>query len=139
MSGSLTRPNWAAALADLQRRIGMLERRTSPGRAAGTPTNDDIIFSYAGTLTETESPPAKLRYGGFLAVLAVALGTAGSSDTDLDVKRNGTTVATVTVPSSSADYSTDIGVRVAAEDRITIEIVTAGTGAANMTAAARFT
>jgi len=127
--------------ADLARRIAILERRVNPtSAAAGGVINDDIVFSYAGALvSSTESPPVKLRYDGFLATLAVALGTAGSSSTTLNVKKNGTVIATVVVASSVADYVIDVGVRVAAEDRLSLRVVTAGTGAANMTAAARFT
>lgn len=140
MSVSLLPPDLRRVFTDLQRRVGILERRVGlSSTATNTPANNDIIFSYAGALAASESPPVKLRYGGFLATLAVALGTAGSSDTTLEVKRNGATVATVVVPSSSADYSATVGARVAGEDRISVEIVTAGTGAADMTAAARFT
>lgn len=141
MSEKLLAPDPRRVLADLARRIGILERRVTGAAATstGTPANDDIIFSYAGVLATGESPPAKLRYGGFLATLAVGLGTAGSSSTTLQIKQNATVVATVTIPGTSADYSADIGVRVNAEDRLSINISSAGTGAANMTAAARFT
>ena len=139
MSEKLLTPDLRRTLGDLARRIGILERRIGAASTVGATANDDIIFSYAGTLTTAESPPAKLRYGGILATLAVGLGTAGSTSTIMQVKLNGTVVATVTVPSSSADYSAAIGARVAAEDRLTLNITTAGTGAADMTAAARFT
>jgi hypothetical protein len=139
MSTLLT-PDVRRMLDDLKRRVGILERRVSvSATATGTPANDDLIFSYAGALAAGESPPAKLRYGGFLATLSVALGTAGSSSTTLQVKRNGTVIATVVVPSSSADYGATVGARVSPEDRITVAITTAGTAAANMTAATRFT
>lgn len=140
MSETLLNPDLRRMLADVARRVGILERRTrTASTTTGTPANDDIIFSYAGTLAAAESPPAKLRYGGFLSVLAVGLGTAGSSNTTLEVQINGTVVAAVVVPSSSTDYSAEVGARVNAEDRLTIEVTSAGTGAADMTAAARFT
>lgn len=141
MSEKLVLPDLRNTIAELTRRIGILERRISPTAtsiAAGT--NGEIIFSYAGTLTgSTESPPVKLRYAGFLASLAVALAIAGSTDTTLEVKQNGAVIATVTIPASVADYVIEVGVRVAAEDRISLEVTTAGSGAADMTAAARFT
>lgn len=141
MSDKILAPDIRRSLGDLARRIGILERRVggASASATGTPPNDDIIFSHAGTLATGESPPAKLRYGGFLQTLAVGLGTAGSTSTTLQVKRNGTVVATVVVPTGAADYSADIGARVNAEDRISVNISAAGTGAARMTAAARFT
>lgn len=141
MSEKLVAPDVRRALTQLATRLGILERRITGTVATttGTPANDDIIFSHAGALTAVESPPAKLRYGGFLSVLAVGLGTAGSTNTTLEVKQNGTVVATVVIPSSAADHAAEIGARVNAEDRISVEIASAGTGAANMTASARFT
>lgn len=139
MSTSITPPGVSKALADLVGRVGILERRINPVNPTKLGPNGEIIFSYAGALaSSTESPPAKLRYGGIIASLAVGLGTAGSSDTTLEVKQNGTTIATVIVPSSSTDFSADIGLAVSAEDRITINVATAGTSAADMTATARF-
>lgn len=142
MSVTLLPPDVRRILTDLTRRIGILERRISGAAtsATGSPANSDLIFSYVGPLVDaTESPPVKLRYGGFLASLAVALGTDGSTDTTLEVNRNGSVIATVTVPSGSSDYVPEIGVRVNAEDRLSLTVATAGTGAADMTAAARFT
>jgi len=139
MTGSLARPDDGAYIADLRRRVGILERRVAPTSAAGG-INGDIIFSYAGELvSDTESPPVKVRYDGFLATLAVALGTAGSSSTTLTVKKNGTVITTVVIASGVADYVVPVGVRVYGEDRISLSTVTAGTGAAEMTATARFT
>lgn len=140
MSEKLLVPDIRRMIGDLARRIGILERRVSTGASAtGSPVNNDIIFSYAGELAATESPPVKLRYGGFLSTVSVALGTTGSTDTVLEVKRNGSTIATITVPSSTADYGAAVGARTFGEDRISIEITSAGTGAADMTASARFT
>lgn len=141
MSVSLQTPDIRRIFTDLQRRVGILERRVAGANSdTSTPANDDIIFSYAGTLAAgVESPPTKLRYSGFLAVLAIALGTAGSTSTVLKVKKNGTVVATITIGSGVADLGAEVGVRVVAEDRISLLVDTAGTGAADMTAAARFT
>jgi hypothetical protein len=140
VSEKLLVPDIRRSIGDLARRIGILERRVSTAvSATGSPANDDIIFSYAGDLAATESPPVKLRYGGFFSTLSIALGTAGSTSTILEVKRNGSTVATITVPSSAADYGAAVGVRTFGEDRVSIEITTVGTGAADMTASARFT
>jgi hypothetical protein len=141
MSVSLLTPDLRRILAELARRVGILERRISSAAATiSAGTNGEIIFSYAGTLaSSTESPPVKLRYAGFLASLAVALGTDGSTDTTLEVNRNGSVIATVVVPDTVSDYVVVVGVRVNAEDRLSLTVDTAGTGAADMTAAARFT
>jgi hypothetical protein len=131
-------PNQARQIADLEQRLDRLERRiTSAG--AGADNSHEIPFSFDGVLSVKESPPIRPRWGGRLTVLAVSFGTAGSTDTVLEVKRNGTTVATVTVPASTEDYNGTVGVRFAAGvDRLTLAVVTAGTGAAGMTADAWF-
>lgn len=139
MSEKLLSPDVRRALGDLARRIGILERRVT---SAGTAIDEshEIVFSYAGELAETMSPPARVWRGGNLTVLAVTLGTAGSTDTVIDVLRNGTVVGTVTVPDTVEIFNGDVFARFVADvDTIALEITTAGTGAADMTAAARFT
>jgi hypothetical protein len=139
MSVSLLTPDLRRILGDLGRRVGILERRVTSA-AATVDDSHEIIFSYAGVLTETASPPARVWRGGNLTVLAVTLGTAGSTATIIDVLRNGTVVGTVTVPSSTEVYNGEVSARfVADSDTFALEIATAGTGAAEMTAAARFT
>jgi hypothetical protein len=139
MTVSLFTPDLRRILDDLARRIGILERRvfaanTGEGSAA------EIVFSYAGGLTETVSPPVRVRQGGNLAVLAVSFGTAGSTDTIINVLRNGTVAGTVTVPDGVEIYNGEVPVRFAADsDTLSLEITTAGLGTADMTAAARFT
>lgn len=139
MSVSLFPPDLRRAIADLARRIGILERRITSA-AAAVDNSREIVFSYAGELAAGVSPPARPWRGGNLTVLAVTLGTAGSTGTVIDVLRNGTTVATVTVPSSTEIYNGDVFARFVADvDTLALEVTTAGTGAADMTAAARFT
>lgn len=139
MSVSIFPPDVRRSLTDLARRIGILERRVS----TATPTAADvteIIFSFAGDLTATTSPPIRVPQAGILGVLAITLGTAGSTDTTILVERNGTTVGTVVVPSGIPAYNGPVGARFAAEsDVLTLTVDTVGTGAADMTAAARFT
>lgn len=137
MSGTLSRPDWAAAIKDLARRVGMLERRT-------TPTHDldrsfEITFSFAGAITATESPPKRIWKTGWLTVLAVTMTDAGSTDTVIDIEQAGTVVDTVTVPAGVEDYDAALAVRFAANDRLRLLVATAGTGAAEMTCDARFT
>jgi hypothetical protein len=139
MSVSLLTPDLRRILGDLGRRVGILERRVTSA-AAAVDDSHEIIFSYAGELAASVSPPARVWRGGNLTVLAVTLGTAGSTDTIIDVLRNGTVVGTVTVPDSVEIFNGEVSARFAADsDTLTVEITTAGTGAADMTAAARFT
>lgn len=137
MAATLLLPALRQILAAFDRRIGVLERRTSASAAAAI--DSEIIFSYAGPLAAGESPPVLVRHSGVLSVLAVALGTAGSTSTTIEVKRNGTTVATVVVPSGDVAFNGDVTVAYTPEELLAIEITTAGTGAADMTASARFT
>lgn len=139
MSEKLLTPDVRRVLGDLARRIGILERRVS-GVATTADSSHVIGFSYAGVLTVSTSPPIRVWRGGNLTVLAVNFGTAGSTDTILLVQRNGTTVATVTVPASTTVYNGEVTARFVADaDILTLTIDTAGTGAADMTAEARFT
>lgn len=138
MPASLLAPDLRRMVAAIERRLGILERRLRPGAV-----NDDThetLFSYAGALVASTSPPVRLRHGGTLTVLVVTLGTAGSTDSVLTVQKNGATVATVTVPSSSTTHTGQVGAYFSADtDKLILTITTAGTDAANMTAEARFT
>lgn len=139
MSVTLLPPDIRRILTDLTRRVGILERRVSNATPT-TADSEEIIFSFAGVLAASDSPPVRFRRAGILSVLAVTLGTAGSSSTTILVKRNGATVGTVVVPSSTTVYNGDVGARFAADsDILTLTVSSAGTGAADMTAAARST
>lgn len=139
MSEKLLSPDVRRMLADYARRIAILERRITT-RTAATEAIETLIFSYADALAASTSPPVRVRTGGILTILAVTLGAAGTTDTVIDVERNGTTVATVTVPDGVTIYNGEVSARFAADsDVLTLTIATAGSGAANMTAEARFT
>jgi len=132
-------PDDKKRIAALERRVGILERALG---STGAGTVDELVFSYSGALVDgTESAPKILRVSGVLAVLAVAFKptTAGSTDTILDVLRNGTVANTVTVPASTTEFVVPVAVAYSAGDTIALVVNTAGTGAADMTAAARFT
>ena len=139
MSGTISRPDWASAISDLTRRIGVLERRVPTGPPA-VDSSQEIIFSYTGTVAASTSPPVRVWRGGNLSVVAVTFATAGSTSTVLTVNKNGTAVGTVTVPASTTLYNGDVSARFIADvDVLTLTVTTAGTGAADMTATARFT
>jgi hypothetical protein len=126
-------------LGEIERRLERLERRIT-GRAASVDQSHAIVFSFAGALSAATSPPIRVWRGGILSVLAVSLGTAGSTATVLAVKRNGITVGTVTVPAGWSVYNAELSARFSADsDALALAVITAGTGAAEMTAEARFT
>jgi hypothetical protein len=132
-------PDDKRRIADLERRVGILERAL---RSTGAPIVDELVFSYDGPLVNgTESAPKIIRVSGVLGVLAVAFkpGAAGSTATVLDVLRNGTVAVTVTIPASTTEYVVPVAVAYSAGDTIALVVNNAGTGAAAMTATARFT
>jgi len=130
-------PDDRKRIAALERRVGILERAL---RSAGAPPVDELVFSYAGPLgSAVSSPPKIIRASGVLGILDVAMAVAGSTDTILDVVRNGTVVNTITVPASTTEFAALVAVAYSAGDTIALTVVTAGTAAADMTATARFT
>jgi hypothetical protein len=137
VSQSLLRPDLKADIADLARRLDRLERRTTPE----TPTvpGATIMFSYAGVLIAETSPPARVRHGGTLVELAITLLTAGATDTVLIVGKNETMAAMIAVPAGVTTFDGPVNVHYDAGDQITVAIAVPGTGAADMTAEARFT
>jgi hypothetical protein len=137
MSVSLFTADLRRVLSDIQSRIGILERRITS--SASVDTSYEITFSFAGTITAIASPPKRVWKGGDLGVLAVTMDTAGSTATIIDIERNGTVVATVTVPSSTEVYNGEVSARFAPDDILGVSVTTAGTGAADMTCDARFT
>lgn len=131
-------PDDPRRITDLERRVGILERAIR--NTTGAPAVDELVFSYAGGLSSgTESPPKIIRVSGILTVLAVAFKTAGSTDTILEIKHNGTVGNTITVPASNTEVVVQVAVAYSAGDTVALAVNTAGTGAADMTAAARFT
>lgn len=130
-------PDDRRRIADLERRVGILERAL---HSSGAPTVDELVFSYAGTLASgVESPPKLVAASGVLTVLAVAFATAGSTDTTIEVKSNGAVKNTVTAPASTTEVVVQVAVAFTAGDVVSLRIDTAGTGATDMTATARFT
>lgn len=135
MSGSLGRPDDGARIAALERKVAMLERRTAPASGG----DFEITFSYAGALvSDTESAPKPIRRASTLTVFAVSFKTAGSTATVLEIKSAGTILDTVTIPAGVTAYRVDIMRRFIPEQPVSLRIVTAGTGATDMTANARF-
>jgi hypothetical protein len=139
MPTSALPPDDKRRIADLERRVGILEQAL---RSTGAVAVDELVFSYAGALADdTESPPKILAASRVLTVLAVAFkdDTAGATDTTIEIKRNGTVKNTVTVPASTTKVTLPVAVAFSGGDTISLRVDSAGTGAADMTAAARFT
>lgn len=82
MSGTLTRPDWAAAIKDLARRVGILERRTTPPPPvipAGHTHDGTGIQSTVIPLTSETSPQATGDYSTAVGEGATASGTRSTA------------------------------------------------------------
>lgn len=136
MSTSNTPPDPGRAVAALNRRVDILERRL---RALEGQFKPEITFSYSGALTESSSPVWTRRDTGRLMSIAAHLGTAGSTDTSIDVLVNEATIATVTIPATVNSVLVPCSVIVNKDiDRLQDVIATVGTGAQDLTVQHRF-
>lgn len=139
MPDAIQVPNARDQLADLEARVANLERRINFDDGSGRVQNE-IVFSYAGGLIDdAESPPIRSPYSHILVSVNFMLGTVGSTDTIIEVKRNDLVQKTVTILAGVKVYLAVVDVDIGKDqDSITLHIVTAGTDAADMTAQCRF-
>lgn len=98
----------------------------------------EAVFSHKGTPTADASgrwyPPRTAT----LVNVFVSLGTAGTSDTDVEVYVNGGVQGTITLGSGvNKSYGAFDDVLVADTDYLTVAATTVGTGAADLTVQAR--
>lgn len=137
MPPTLQLPDLRRILDDLRRRLEILERRIRA--IEPTTTDDEIIFSLSGALTTSTSPKAYLRNTSNLVAVVCSLSTAGSSTTTVQVKKNGSTVVTVSLTSGQTLIKATAGVPfVKDSDALTVTISAAGTSAAGLTVQNRF-
>lgn len=100
----------------------------------------EISASLAGALVASESTPWYPKRGSHVTEFHALLGTAGSSSTVVVLKKNGTTIATITLGSGvTVGTPQYLDVLWANDsDILTFEVTTAGTAAENLTCIARF-
>lgn len=110
----------------------------------GTAAVDDNLapvvatFSAQGTLAAfTGTQRYYVTGAGTLTLSKAALGTAGSTDTTILVKKNGATAHTVTVAAGANLGTAAATVTVAVDDYLTVDVSVAGTGAADLTVQVR--
>lgn len=136
MSTSNTPPDPGKAVAELNRRVDILERRLRNLEGQFKP---EITFSYSGALTASSSPVWTRRETGRLMSIAAHLGTAGTTATAINVLVNGVVVATATIPATVASVVIPCSVVVHADvDRLQDIIATVGSGAQDLTVQHRF-
>lgn len=97
-----------------------------------------VQWSYSGALTAgAVSTPYRPKNDQRLTEVIVWLGTAGSSNTVVTVKVNGSSVGTVTLASGDTQKSVTFETKLLSRtDVLTMELTTAGTGAADLSAEA---
>lgn len=109
------------------------------GRAGGsTAFDDEQIFNLASSLYAHESarwyPPATITVVSYIA----SLDTAGSTTSTIIVKRNGSTVKTISMTSGEQFEAGELVLAVNPEDYLQVEITVAGTGAVGLDVQLRY-
>ena len=100
-----------------------------------TPTADfEAIWSTQGPADTTESGPHPVRAATMLRHFTVATDATATGASDLDLKLNGTTIATVTLPSGMSFASLDLEYAIAGGSLLTVQFTTVGSGLGRCTA-----
>lgn len=149
-SGSgIQRPGLGHADEAMQQRIAELaKRQVVPGPGLGAATLNDaaartvyvVPFSFAGALTVSESPRYYPHAATRLVSVHASLATAGTSNTVITVKVNGTSIGTITLASGAHTGTADFYQGMTADlDYLTVAITTVGSGSpADLVVQARF-
>lgn len=136
MARTLVLPDVVPMVRDLARRVGILERRTID---RGADTRREIVFTLPGALIGSTSPKYYVRDGGLVTSVLCSLGTAGSTSTTVQIKRDGVVVRTITLAAgvtvARAVPQVPLG---ADQEALTVTVSAAGTGARDLTVQVRF-
>lgn len=90
-------------------------------------------FSFNGAFTASTSPPWYPQHTALITKIHCALGTTGSSTTTVQLKVNGSVVASVNLGSGVPYNSATLSKKVFWYDSVTCTVSAAGTGAADLT------
>lgn len=109
-------------------------------KALRSVASENPTFTMSGPVT-TLSGTQRYYAGasGTVTLSRASLGTVGTSTTTVVVKKNGTTVITLSLTSGTATITSSATVSLATGDYLTIDVTTAGTGAQNLTVQVRIT
>lgn len=136
MSTANTPPRIDSELSKMKKRIDALERRLNDLASIYRP---EIVFSFSGPLTPGESPTWTRREAGRLIEVHARLRVAGTTDTVIEIHKNGEEVLTVTVPAGQAMVRVPTSIFFAADMDVLHDVLTtAGTGAIDLTVMHRF-
>lgn len=101
----------------------------------------ELIASFDAPLAAASSVPTPVLRRQQLREFAAALATPGTTDTTVQVLRNGAPVATLTIPADDTFASVDLDPPVvfAEGDTRQVQVPSAGTGASRLGVGGRFT
>lgn len=111
-----------------------------PNRASQD-TRTEIRFNQNGALSVSASDPTQVRNDRLINSMVCTLTAAGSTSTVVELYRNDTSIASVTIAASATTARVDdINAHLVADsDLIKVGVTTAGTGAAGLVAEVRLT
>lgn len=130
-------PDIAALISKMSQRIDILERRLRTLEGNYEP---ELPFVQSGSITVGESPPFIRRKGGKLVEVVAVLGTAGTSATVIQVRKNGASIGSMTIGGgvTDAQHLTLSEPAAANMDKFTAAVTVAGGGAADLTVHTRW-
>lgn len=103
----------------------------TPAEAIQDPL-DEYAFGFSGSVSTGQSHHYPLRRNvGFYGVYAT-LTSAGSSSTEIDVLLDESVVASIAIPASTTSATFLFSTSAAASSHLSVDVTTAGTGAANL-------
>lgn len=136
MSTSNIPPSVERLISTLSRRVDTLERRLKALESAYEP---ELPFVQSGAVSPGESPPWIRRKAGRLTDVVVLLGQAGTTPTDVEVRKNGRAVYFATLAAGVNQLHMSISVSASANtDRFTVAVTKAGAGAVDLTVVTRW-
>lgn len=134
MTESLQPQTWGSALSAVKGRLDKVERKIREFGSFGQP---ELTWILAGPIYTITMPKKRVPEDRRYHYLVVDLTTAGSTATVLRLMKNGSTVEDFTLAASSTYRKFDLAdalVVVPGTDYVQLRIVTAGTGAVDLTA-----
>ena len=139
MTGRNTPPDLAVEISNIKRRLDAIERKLNGLDDVFKP---EIVFSYSGPLAVSISPTWTRRETGRMVEVHARLRVAGSTDTLIDIVKNGATILTVTILAGSLSVRRPCNgndfLFYADQDVLYDEITTVGSGAEDLTLMHRF-
>lgn len=136
MTQSNQPPNLTTELSRLKQRLDVVERRLNNGLGPGP--FPEIVFSCAGLLSPSESEVWSSPIACKIASLLTQVREAGTSDTTLDVIKNGAVVKSIRLPAGTTSVPTPCSIIMSPNsDRLWMRLNSGG-GASDISVSARY-